>query len=113
MTVARYYRPNGQNIHRGKDASEDDQWGVQPSEGMEVELDEASVEKLAKRRSEDAYPSLALVADSTAVADDDSSEVVGSADAIESILTIDSQLRRAVEHLRKMIASETGETTAA
>ena len=38
LTVARYYRPNGKNIHRGKDATEDDEWGVTPDDGLVVEL---------------------------------------------------------------------------
>ena len=59
LTVARYYRPNGKNIHRGKDATEDDEWGVQPNEGLVVELDEGSLAQLAKRWREASYPSLA------------------------------------------------------
>lgn len=59
LTVARYYRPNGKNIHRGKDATEDDEWGVQPDEGLEVQLDEATIVDLAKRWREASYPSLA------------------------------------------------------
>lgn len=59
LTVARYYRPNGKNIHRGKDATEDDEWGVQPDEGLEVELDEETIVDLAKRWREASYPSLA------------------------------------------------------
>jgi carboxyl-terminal processing protease len=58
LTVARYYRPNGKNIHRGKDATDDDEWGVQPDEGMEVELDEETIVDLAKRWREASYPSL-------------------------------------------------------
>jgi len=65
LTVARYYRPNGKNIHRGKDATEDDEWGVQPDEGMEVELDEETIVDLAKRWREASYPSLANVKDNT------------------------------------------------
>ena len=59
LTVARYYRPNGKNIHRGKEATEDDEWGVKPDEGLDVELDEETVIDLAKRWREASYPSLA------------------------------------------------------
>lgn len=59
LTVARYYRPNGKNIHRGKEATEDDEWGVRPDAGMEVELDEETIVELAKRWREASYPSLA------------------------------------------------------
>jgi carboxyl-terminal processing protease len=61
LTVARYYRPNGENIHRLKDATEEDQWGVSPDEGLAVELDDATLEKVAKRWREASYPSLATV----------------------------------------------------
>jgi len=126
LTVARYYRPNGRNIHRDKDASEDDQWGVSPNEAMEVELDEASLEKLAKRWQLASYPSLALADDATDVAEPGSTEPgstePGSTEpaeeaeipaSVESVLTIDPQLRRAVEYLREVISKETGITTAA
>ena len=36
LTTAHYHRPNGVNIHRKKGASEDEDWGVKPSEGYEV-----------------------------------------------------------------------------
>jgi carboxyl-terminal processing protease len=58
LTVARYYRPNGKNIHRGKDATEHDEWGVQPDKGLKVELDEETIVDLAKRWREASYPSL-------------------------------------------------------
>ena len=48
VTVARYYRPNGKNIHRGKDATEDDEWGYS-DDGLVVELDEDTIDDLAKR----------------------------------------------------------------
>ena len=63
LTVARYYRPNGKNIHRGKDATEDDEWGVTPDDGLVVELDEDTIDDLAKRWREASYPSLANTED--------------------------------------------------
>jgi carboxyl-terminal processing protease len=138
LTVARYYRPNGKNIHRHKDASEDDVWGVRPDEGMEVELDEASLEKLAKRWQQASYPSLALVeeaqdelaADENPPEDglpsDTAADAIGAEDPATETpgeseqggdsstgLMIDPQLRRAVEHLRGVIETGTGLTTAA
>jgi len=38
LTVASYHRPNGDNIHRFRDAKPTDKWGVSPSPGMEVKL---------------------------------------------------------------------------
>ncbi len=43
---------------RGKDATEDDEWGVQPDKGLKVELDEETIVDLAKRWREASYPSL-------------------------------------------------------
>ncbi len=127
LTVARYYRPNGENIHRLKDATDEDQWGVRPNEGLEVELDAATLEKLAKSWREASYPSLALADDADAgddsvgeAVDDPGSEPANDAadsgeskladadpdpaETVSSGLMIDAQLRRAVEYLREAVS---------
>ncbi len=38
LTVASYYRPSGENIHRFKNAKPSDKWGVSPDSGLEVKL---------------------------------------------------------------------------
>jgi carboxyl-terminal processing protease len=38
LTVASYYRPSGENIHRFKNAKTSDKWGVSPDKGAEVKL---------------------------------------------------------------------------
>jgi carboxyl-terminal processing protease len=38
LTVASYYRPSGENIHRFKTARPTDKWGVSPDPGCEVKL---------------------------------------------------------------------------
>ncbi len=38
LTVASYYRPSGENIHRFKNAKTTDKWGVSPDPGCEVKL---------------------------------------------------------------------------
>ena len=38
LTVASYYRPSGENIHRFKNAKVTDKWGVSPDPGAEVKL---------------------------------------------------------------------------
>ncbi|EMI16648.1 Peptidase S41A [Rhodopirellula maiorica SM1] len=63
LTVARYYRPNGKNIHRVIDAQPEDEWGVSPNADMEVSLDENTLEKLSKRWREASYPSLAAASE--------------------------------------------------
>jgi len=58
LTVAKYYRPSDANIHRGKDDTEEDVWGVTPDEGLEIELDLASLRRLMTLWQEASYPSL-------------------------------------------------------
>src|SRR4029077_7398676 len=38
LTVASYYRPSGENIHRFPKAKASDKWGVSPDPGLEVKL---------------------------------------------------------------------------
>ncbi len=38
LTVASYYRPSGENIHRFRNAKTTDKWGVSPDADMEVKL---------------------------------------------------------------------------
>jgi carboxyl-terminal processing protease len=38
LTVASYYRPSGENIHKFKNAKNSDKWGVSPDKGAEVKL---------------------------------------------------------------------------
>ena len=38
LTVASYYRPSGENIHRFRNAKPTDQWGVKPDKDCEVKL---------------------------------------------------------------------------
>ncbi|MCA9163835.1 MAG: hypothetical protein KDA62_12680, partial [Planctomycetales bacterium] len=52
LTTARYWRPSGQNIHRVEGASEDDEWGVRPNEGMEVKLEEEEYTQVRIQRRE-------------------------------------------------------------
>lgn len=39
LTTASYWRPSGKNIHRFKNAKEEDEWGVMPNEGYQVKLE--------------------------------------------------------------------------
>ncbi len=59
LTVARYYRPNGKDIHRSENAKPEDEWGVTPDEGMAIKLDDETRIDLAKRWQIASYPSLA------------------------------------------------------
>jgi carboxyl-terminal processing protease len=46
LTTASYFRPSGKNIHRAPDATDADEWGVQPSDGMKVELNQGEMRQL-------------------------------------------------------------------
>ena len=91
LTVARYYRPSGVNIHRDKDATEEDFWGVRPSEGAMVELDPEKLEDMAERWKKAAYPSLVTDADS----------------AVEDSSDSDAQLARALKLIREKLSPQT------
>jgi carboxyl-terminal processing protease len=56
LTTASYWRPNGKNIHRLSDATEDDDWGVRPDEGFHVELTEEEADRIRRdRRRRDGF----------------------------------------------------------
>src|SRR5207244_1714104 len=38
LTVGSYRRPSGKEIHKWKDAKDNDDWGVRPNDGLEVLL---------------------------------------------------------------------------
>ena len=46
LTTADYWRPNGRNINRGPDSTDEDDWGVRPSPKLKVVLDDEEYEKL-------------------------------------------------------------------
>jgi carboxyl-terminal processing protease len=54
LTTASYWRPSGKNIHRFPDSKDADEWGVQPSPGLEVPMkDEERLEYMVYRRDRD------------------------------------------------------------
>ncbi len=90
LTVARYFRPNDKNIHRVRGATEDDDWGVIPDQGLLVEIDRDTRLKIEKLWEQASYPILAS----------ESGPIDGEAD----VLDVDPQLRRAVEELLDQMA---------
>lgn len=50
FTTAKYGRPNGKNINRGKNDSESDEWGVQPDDGCRVVVKPEDYVKLKMQR---------------------------------------------------------------
>jgi len=54
LTIASYWRPSGRNINRKPKAKEDEVWGVDPSSGYQVKLDDkAELAKFTYRRERD------------------------------------------------------------
>lgn len=56
LTVARYLRPSGENIHRTDDAGEEDVWGVKPLAEDIVELNEEDQNELFLQWRQRAFP---------------------------------------------------------
>jgi carboxyl-terminal processing protease len=50
LTIAEFRRPNDKNIHRRDDAKEDAVWGIRPTPGYEVKLDDEKRLEIAKAR---------------------------------------------------------------
>jgi len=95
LTTARYYRPNGRNIHRLPNAKPEDEWGVTPDEGMAVAIDDEGYKAIIRLWQKASFPVI-----SGANPSSDTSGNPGSA--------VDPQLKRAIEVLRKKkISSET------
>jgi carboxyl-terminal processing protease len=88
LTAASYRRPNGKNIHRTAGATDADDWGVSPDEGLEVKLDDAQYEAYLKYR-----------------ADRDLWGDPPQADAAPAEPFVDRQLERAVEHLQGLLGT--------
>jgi len=50
LTTATYWRPSGKNIHRLSTASDEDDWGVSPDEGLEVVLESEEFQRMYRER---------------------------------------------------------------
>jgi len=83
LTTASFFRPNGKNIHRFKNLSEEDDWGVRPDPGFEVRL---SRDQSSKVRN---FQQLAIL-------------LPGEESGNRPIL-IDAQLERALSHLKSQL----------
>jgi carboxyl-terminal processing protease len=106
LTTATYWRPSGKNIHRGKDAKDEDAWGVRPNKSFEVNIPEDIVERVyLKRRDRDRYQ----------VPSNDSEAEVDSGDAptpAEEPVD-DPQLRKAIDYLNERLREKDAATQTA
>jgi carboxyl-terminal processing protease len=84
LTVATYWRPSQKNIHKLRDAKEEDDWGVRPDEGLDVSITVEQLENLFKVRQQRDLP---LVA----------SDAGEPKDERPTLLSADPQLKKAVE----------------
>jgi carboxyl-terminal processing protease len=103
LTTASYWRPSGQNIHRGPSASDDDAWGVRPSSGWKVELTDEQMRQVVQyRRQRDFGP---FPHDENEQDDEDASR--------EQIPPADPQLEKAIQAARELIMERRRLSTAA
>ena len=100
LTVAKYVRPSSANIHRDKDATDEDVWGVTPNDGFLVKVEEDVLEKLGERMRRASYPIL----------DDSDGSDTENLDDDEG-LDYDPQLKRAVEALTQKLNPEASGTS--
>jgi carboxyl-terminal processing protease len=85
LTTARYFRPNGKNIHRLRDAKPEDEWGVSPDPGMDVTIDDEAYKTLVQQWQKSSFPVM--------------SQEQSNGDSPPSATVADPQLQRAVEVL--------------
>jgi carboxyl-terminal processing protease len=101
LTTAGYCRPNGKNIDRHPDDTLADEWGVKPNDGFALPLNSAdSVALELHRQDRDALKSL----DKRPSNDDPASR-------LEEAEFADQQLAMALNHLRKQLAAQAGESS--
>ncbi|OHB72210.1 MAG: hypothetical protein A2V70_03950 [Planctomycetes bacterium RBG_13_63_9] len=99
LTTASYWRPSGRNIHRRKDAAEDQQWGVTPDPEYELTVEGKELDDLRLgRRQRDVFRP--AVGDQPSHDNDNDSN--SDNNAAQSF--VDPQLAEAVEYLEKAIA---------
>ena len=87
LTIATYWRPSGQNIHRSKDDAKDATWGVTPDEGYQVIVDEQEQMRLERWQIERELTGPGFAN--------------GAAAANDSKGPLDRPLAKAVEYLEK------------
>ncbi|MCB9874114.1 MAG: S41 family peptidase [Planctomycetaceae bacterium] len=106
LTTATYWRPSGKNIHRSKDATDEEAWGVQPNKGFEVALPEDMLEAVyLKRRERDRFQSTPEDTETPAENEE--------APATETETIDDPQLRRAINYLKDRLREKDAATQTA
>ena len=91
ITTASYARPSGVSIHRFKGA---EKWGVDPSEGFEVSLNDRDIQRLLN------FQETVNIASGLNKGDDDGEEKPFE----RTDVYVDPQLKKAVEYLEQQVA---------
>lgn len=106
LTAASYWRPSGKNIHRMRDATEDEDWGVSPDPGLTVELSDEQFRRLHEHRAQ--RDLLARDKGPLAVPED-----LEPAIEEEDAGPVDPQLKKGVEYLQELIDQKASQSQAA
>ena len=91
LTTAYYYPPSGRRIHRRNQENEQD-WGIDPSEGCQVSMSDEQLAATVERFRERSSPSFDLAAES---AEDET--------ATDTSIEVDPQLELAFEKIQEML----------
>ena len=94
LTTATYWRPSGKDIHRRRDAKDEDEWGVTPNEGFDLRLSDEEFEKVLKQRRRRDFINIGGAENNLEGEDGEEDEDFE-----------DPQLKKAVEYLERKIRS--------
>jgi carboxyl-terminal processing protease len=111
LTTATYWRPSGKNIHRGRNATDEDDWGVRPDPGYEVVLSDEEFARLMTYRRQRDFASDAVPPSPSTPAEDPAAGATPAEPSPEAGQEpsdpgpmVDRQLQRAVEYLQQELA---------
>lgn len=120
LTTATYWRPSEKNIHKKRDAKDEDDWGVRPDEGLLVELTDEQREQVNQQRTQRDFALLRGAAKPKPKPQEPKPEDGGeneppqpqveedpASKPPEAEAFDDPQMRRAIEYLQKQIGKAT------
>lgn len=102
LTIATYWRPSNKNIHRGRKATDHDQWGVIPDPGYEVKLTAEQQREIAEWRRDRDLPAKAK--------SKPAAHAVNPAAPSEDV--VDPQLQKGIEAVKERLVRATAPRTA-
>jgi|688.fasta_scaffold01137_11 carboxyl-terminal processing protease len=105
LTTAKYFPPSGANIHRSPRSTDKDQWGVLPTEALQVKLNEEETRLLYRRWREAESPVSELDKNANSKVKNSeekqaSDETVKTANSISESLEDDPVLKKVAEYFR-------------